>query len=244
MSRLDRFKHLEAPRTERGGEDEVAKKTEERFARVEQEQAPDQAPSSAKPANRPAAQRMARQVSDQPLALEPRSTEEQQFIRCMGCEADNSRYAQSCVHCGSALWTDEVRAYNEKFWLQRQAEVAQERQEVEQIHARREQHTRQQNEAKAAAFSAMVKEAQGQSDSGEAPGLRIINSIDSSSGRVMAIAGFILLGVISFVCLGKYQPGRTWLGATGLGGLLALAVLFLPPSVWARRSRRHWWDDW
>ncbi|HEY8208363.1 MAG TPA: hypothetical protein VIG99_12825 [Myxococcaceae bacterium] len=241
MSRLDRFKHLETRRTERGGDDDAGKKTEERFARVEKEQAPDRAPS---PANRPAAQRVARQVSDQPLALETRSKEEQQFIRCMGCEADNSRYAQSCVHCGSALWTDEVRDYNEKFWRQRQTEVAQEKQEVEQIHARKEQHTKEQAEAKAAAFTAMVKEAQRGSDSGEAPGIRIIQSIDSSSGRVMAIAGFILLGVISFACLGKYQPGRTWLGVTGLLGLLALAILFLPPSVWARRSRNHWWDDW
>lgn len=243
MSRLDRFKHLEAPRTGRGGDDDASKKTEERFARVEKEQAPDQAPP-AKPANRPAAQRMARQVSDQPLALEARSTEEQQFIRCMNCEADNSRYAQSCVHCGSALWTDEVRDYNEKFWRQRKAEAAQERQELDQINVRKERHAQEQADAKAAAFTAMVKEAQRRDDGGEAPGFRIIRSIESSSGRVMAIAGFILLGVISFACLGKWQPGRTWLGVTGLVGLLALAILFLPPSVWVVRNRRSWWDDW
>lgn len=239
--RMDRFKRLEAPRTERGGDD-AAKKTEERFTRMEKERAPGEAPPP--PPRRPAS-RMERQVSDQPLALDTRSKAEQQFIRCMCCEADNSRYAQVCIHCGAPLQTDEQRDYNEQFWRQRQADVAQEQQAVEQMQAHKKQLTKEQAEAQAEVYAAMVREAQGGGDTSDPPGIRIIRGIESTSGRVMAVIGFVVLGMISFGCLAKWQPGRTWLGVTGLVGVVALAILFLPPGIWTARRRRSFWnDDW
>ena len=239
MSRLDRFKRLEAPRTERAG-DEASKKTEERFTRMEQERAPGEAP----PPRRPAAQRVERQVGDQPLALDNRSTQEQQFIRCMCCEADNSRYAQVCIHCGAPLQTDEQREYNEKFWRQRQVEVAQEQQAVEQFHAGKAKLTAEQAELVARAQAEMVKEARGGGEEGDAPGIRLIRGIESTSGQVMAVIGFVVMGMISLGCLAKWQPGRTWLAVIGLAGLATLAILFLPPSVWITQRRRGFWDDW
>jgi hypothetical protein len=52
------------------------------------------------------------------------------------------------------------------------------------------------------------------------------------------------MGMISFACLAKWQPGRTWVGVTGLVGLVTLGILFLPPSLWIARRRSFWDDDW
>src|SRR5262245_52919403 len=107
MSRLKRFQHLEAPREGRPGE--ASSTTDERFANLEAER-PAQPATPASTASRGgAAERFQRQVSEQPLALDARVTGEQQFIRCMRCEADNSRYARECIHCGTRLDTDEQR---------------------------------------------------------------------------------------------------------------------------------------
>src|SRR5207245_3697896 len=46
---------------------------------------------------------------------------EQPFLRCPRCEADNTRYADRCVNCQAPLVGDDVRAWNERLWAERQA---------------------------------------------------------------------------------------------------------------------------
>jgi hypothetical protein len=230
MSRLERFKRLEAPRTERS---EGGKKTE--------------APLS------PAAQRMERQVSDPPLALDTRSNEEQQFIRCMQCEADNSRYAHACVHCGSPLQTDEQRQYNEQFWQKRRSEAAQEQQAVQQLHQRRQQHEQELSEEQARvqkeAFSQMVKEAQDQAGrEGQPWGIRMINGLKDPIFQWMLIGFFVLVAGGAIAGLRYLRPDRVELKWVCGGALATLVFLFTPPSWWTRRTRRGSLfsgdDDW
>src|SRR5262249_43985292 len=40
------------------------------------------------------------------------------------CEADNSKFADKCINCQSRLGTEEVRAWNVKFWSERLAASA------------------------------------------------------------------------------------------------------------------------
>ena len=51
---------------------------------------------------------------------------EQPFLRCPRCEADNTRYADRCVNCQAPLVGDDVRAWNERLWAERQAQRARE----------------------------------------------------------------------------------------------------------------------
>src|ERR671937_482510 len=53
------------------------------------------------------------------------------FLRCPRCEADNTRYADRCVNCQAPLDGDNVRAWNDRLWEERQAQAAQERAAIE-----------------------------------------------------------------------------------------------------------------
>ncbi|HUJ24641.1 MAG TPA: hypothetical protein VLW85_01380 [Myxococcales bacterium] len=55
--------------------------------------------------------------SEIPLAIE--TADEQPFIRCPSCEADNNKMAERCFNCQRPLLTPEVRAWNEVFWQKR-----------------------------------------------------------------------------------------------------------------------------
>lgn len=245
MSRLDRFKRLEARRAERAGEG--AKNTEARFSHVEQERPPAEAPVS-----RPAVQRMERQVSEQPLALDTRSTEEQQFIRCMICEADNGRFAQVCVHCGAALQTEQQREFNEQFWRQRRSEAAQEQQAVEQLQQHQAQLSEEHARVQRQAFEQMVRESQDGS-SRQPPGIRLINALKDPIIQWVLIGAFVLAGLGAGVGLWRSRPDQHTLRIV-CGAILGIeALLFTPPSWWTyggRRRGRPWHlgsddsDDW
>jgi len=242
MSRLDRFKHLEAKRTDRSGEGD--KSTEERFNRVERERAPGEAPPPS-----PAAQRMQRQVSDPPLALDQRSTDEQQFTRCMHCEADNSRFAHACIHCGAPLQTDEQRAFNERFWRKHRSEAAQEQQAVEQLHRHDKELTEEQSRVQRETFSQMVKEAQDQAGrEGQPWGIRMINALKDPIWQWVLIGFFAMAGLGSVAGLRYGRPDQFGLRWVCIGTLAALVLLFTPPGWWARRTRRSFLDsdsdDW
>ncbi|HZN95755.1 MAG TPA: hypothetical protein VFB81_23740, partial [Myxococcales bacterium] len=238
MSRFDRFRKLEAPRTERPADG--PRKTQERFDRVEAGRAPSDLPPPPPPPPGPAARRIERQVSDQPLILDQRSTQEQQFIRCMHCEGDNSRYASDCVHCGAALQTEAQRDFNERFWQQRQVQVAEEKQAVERFHKGREQMTKEQAEAQAAAYMSMVQEARGGELGGGSswtpPGVRFIRSIENPNGQWLAIGGFVLAGALAVLGLVKHKPGQDVLMWACLGVLMVLGILFTPPVFWSSRG--------
>jgi hypothetical protein len=49
---------------------------------------------------------------------------EQPFLRCPSCEADNSRYAASCVNCGGRLDTAAVTEWNDRLWISLHEEKA------------------------------------------------------------------------------------------------------------------------
>src|SRR5919199_5797382 len=76
------------------------------------------------------------------MALE-RDVGKQPFLRCPRCEADNSRFPERCANCQAPLGGDDVRAWNEKLWEERQAQLAQERAVLER--SRTEQQLPEQN---------------------------------------------------------------------------------------------------
>src|SRR5438067_1803471 len=57
------------------------------------------------------------------VEIEKASADEQPFLRCPVCEADNSKYAVKCLNCSQRLDTDEARAWNERFWRERRGEM-------------------------------------------------------------------------------------------------------------------------
>src|SRR4029077_2132593 len=51
-------------------------------------------------------------------------SDEQPFLRCPVCEADNSKFAVKCINCQSRLDTDEVHQWNARLWAERQRQRA------------------------------------------------------------------------------------------------------------------------
>lgn len=65
------------------------------------------------------AERKARFASGLEIAEEEPDT--RVFLRCAVCEAENGRFAERCMNCGTALDTPEQRAYNDALWAKRRA---------------------------------------------------------------------------------------------------------------------------
>jgi hypothetical protein len=63
----------------------------------------------------------------------------QPFVRCARCRGDSHATSATCGHCGETLDTEEQRAFNRAFWLQRQQEDAEQRAAVERLRTTREQ---------------------------------------------------------------------------------------------------------
>src|SRR5438552_7893825 len=70
------------------------------------------------------------------MEIETASPEEQPYLRCPVCEADNSKYAVKCLNCSTRLDTDEARAWNEQLWKKRRGEMRQQ-QRAEAAHGQR-----------------------------------------------------------------------------------------------------------
>ena len=68
------------------------------------------------------------------LELAEKRAEDQPFVRCAVCEADNSLHASSCTNCGSSFNTAAQRAFNERLWQKRREEAAREAEELEKLH--------------------------------------------------------------------------------------------------------------
>lgn len=118
-----RFQRLERARPERPDGDEHPGAAG-RFEGVEAEPPP--APAGP-PASRPGpAGNRFREPAPRPLEVAEEDPGEQPFLRCMRCEADNSRYARACATCGEDLGTPEQRAFNQGLWDRRRQERAEE----------------------------------------------------------------------------------------------------------------------
>jgi hypothetical protein len=62
-----------------------------------------------------------RPAAQVPLEVADRGDGSQPFVRCCGCETDNTLYAVRCTTCGAELHTDAQRAFNERLWQERRA---------------------------------------------------------------------------------------------------------------------------
>src|SRR2546426_7630790 len=107
-----------------------------RFLKLERPRRPDEAPhhevaTAARFSGAPAGMALEMDHGEQP------------FLRCPRCEADNTRYAKRCVNCQALLVGEEVRAWNERLWAERQAQRAQEHAALQE--SRTEQELLQQN---------------------------------------------------------------------------------------------------
>ena len=59
----------------------------------------------------------------------------QPFVRCAVCRGDSHATSRSCTHCQAPLDTAEQRAFNQAFWVRRQAEEADYRAETDRLRA-------------------------------------------------------------------------------------------------------------
>jgi hypothetical protein len=115
--RLSRFRHLEWARAPKAHDTHPPRADTERFETLE----PDAAPPSELRSAQGHLARFDETAEDEVLLHEP-SEADQPFVRCARCEADNGRFAVSCVACGAALDSPEQRAFNEQLWAKRRAQ--------------------------------------------------------------------------------------------------------------------------
>jgi hypothetical protein len=174
------------------------------------------------------------------IALAPDSGE-QPFLRCPRCEADNSRYAERCLHCQAPMTGEEVRAWNDQLWAERKAEQAQ--QSSAPAEARRAQSLVQQTRMLGEALAREVGERERSrlswwsgANSLTPVGIRLLSLLPSTRARVLA-------GAIAFVTF--FGAAITAFAARrhsvlqGAGFVVALVVLVLfAPNIRYRR----WWE--
>jgi len=168
---------------------------------------------------------------------------EQPFVRCPRCEADNSRYAQLCTNCQGPLTGDDVRAWNEKLWADRQAQLAGEHTAGEQT----QRELLQQNRLLGEALAREVGERERARlswwwSSGGLPdatpiGFRLLSMLPTTRARI--VAGAVAAGAFVGAALLAFGARRHPMlqGAGFVIGFLLL-VLFTPNVP---RYRRWWW---
>jgi hypothetical protein len=116
--RLSRFLHLELGRKSKGGEaDEAVRRPTARFDALEPHAA---ASSDAQSAEGHLARFRA---PDAELLLHEQGESDQPFVRCIRCDVDSGRFAKACTACGADLDTTEQRAFNERLWAERRAQL-------------------------------------------------------------------------------------------------------------------------
>jgi len=126
--RLHRFQHLERPRPADGALATLApSEAASRIGAVEQRE---EAAAVPPPATDGHLDRF-RPAPDRSLELADRVEGAQPFVRCAGCETDNSVFAARCTTCGAELDTAAQRAFNERLWSARGEEQAREAADLE-----------------------------------------------------------------------------------------------------------------
>jgi hypothetical protein len=174
------------------------------------------------------------------MALE-RDFGEQPFLRCPRCEADNSRYAELCTNCRAPLMSDEVRAWNERLWTERQTQKAHEDAALRQ---RSMPDLVEQNRRLGEALAREVGERErsrmwgwwgGGYQDATPIGFRLLSLLPTPKARIIAgaVAGIAFLGALGAALAARGHPRVQ--GAGFVLGLL-LVVLFTP-----NLPRRRWW---
>lgn len=238
MSSLKRFLHLEGQRKGRAPSP-PAKVGPSRFSALENDRAPG-GPGEA-PAPAGTVERFERQVSDQPLATDARSLDEQPFIRCMHCHGDNGRFAQYCINCSEALNTPAQQEFNRHLWDERLQQRAEEN-KFSQAKATADRQAMAEQLAERELLGQRLKESfeEERVDQDVALGVRMLRAIQSPGWRLAIIGGGLLViaGFGVAALRGNMNARLVLLGCAVLG-----LFLFTPPRVWLERRRRRWWQD-
>src|SRR5205807_1176749 len=135
------------------------------------------------------------------------------FLRCPRCEADNTRYADRCVNCQAPLVGDDVRAWNERLWAERQAQRA--REHAARQESRSEQELLQQNRMLGEALAREVGERErarlswwwsGGLRDPTPIGVRLLGMLPTTRARIVAgavaAASFVGAALVAFEALG------------------------------------------
>jgi len=166
----------------------------------------------------------------------------QPFMRCARCEADNTRFADRCTNCGTALHTPEQDLYNRQLWTKRRAEAATEQKALEDMRAPKPQ----------------LEDARRQM--GEQIALEVAAREEARFGWMQG-GSFVPFGVRLVMAMpegwrwGSLAVVVLWLGGTGVaalqthgrtptslffGTLVLLLAMFSPSRP---RRTRWWWSD-
>lgn len=180
------------------------------------------------------------------VEIEKAGADEQPFLRCPVCEADNSKYAVKCLNCSQRLDTDEARAWNERFWRERRGQM-QEQKRSEQALEERQDEARNTQRALGEALARQVAETEGtrlgwmQERSLDDPtplGVRLLSAISSPGLRIGVAAGLAGLFVGALAVAFRYRHADSAMEGVALLAAFLVLSLFMPNP---RRRRRPWW---
>jgi len=164
------------------------------------------------------------------LALASDDLDEQPFVRCVRCRAENHRHLTTCQVCGSEFGTPEQRHYNEQVYGEWRAQqrAAAERKEAERLERERELAEERERRQRLAAERERLDTARGQIEEmrrqvREWPpslGLVLLRKIRNPWLRLAVLATIFLLLVQ--VARSPDPPISPWVMAFGI------ALVFLP----------------
>ena len=261
--RISRFLHLEKPRGDgargkssplaspgrfeperEGGTPAEEKGTQDQDAPVAQtpvqgrfrpEPAPPQPPAVGPP-------------TDAPDTAAEEAAEAQPFQRCARCEADSSRFAESCQNCSAPFDTPDQRVFNERLWArlrEEQAHLDEELSELRSTTAESEKDEREARRLLGILLARQVAEAERARLSwmpggdrvrahnrSESLGLWLLRRIKSTRVRLL-VAGCLLV-VGAFIAHNALRGGAA-ARVFGIGFFWVIVLLFGP-----RRRRRLW----
>jgi hypothetical protein len=248
--RLNRFLHLERARPEApGAEVPEPAGVSERIAGVEQPR-----PDAPAPAAPPTGASLPRFGAEREPSLELADTDARRpFTRCARCGMDNNAFQPVCQGCGASLATAEQRAFDARFWAERDAQDAAET---------RAEAALQEGRERAGAADAAARQAMGEAiarEVGEAERRRLDGALGGPGA--WGPGGYdpspLGLRILRRLPDARWQLGAVALAAVVVGGLvlhglatgggksptfIAGVVLFLL-LVLPGGGRRRWWRD-
>jgi hypothetical protein len=205
-----------------------------RFLNLERPRKPGETPPHGVATEARFRERRAAQV-ESGIEVETSDAAEQPFLRCPVCEADNTKFAVDCTNCQTRLDTEEVRAWNVKFWRQRQAAS------TEPPPAAVMEQNRVPGESMAREVAEHERPRLGWTGSSDSTplGMRLLQMIPNQNLRfgvaMGMVATFFGAGTVAYVA--RHHPVLQTVGIVVAAGLLAL---FMPNR---RRDWRGFRDD-